>query len=105
MFRTAPLGQGDSELESGLNPANHMEGDQSAYVGDESAARTLADPRIGPYENWYTRFDMHPDFESEFAPYRSSYPEGGPDSYQYQIPADLIPRFNDLTLGRTAVQW
>jgi hypothetical protein len=30
------------------------------------APRALANPRTGNYENFYTRFDMQPGFESEF---------------------------------------
>ncbi|GAB3851840.1 hypothetical protein GCM10028801_01990 [Nocardioides maradonensis] len=101
VFRTPRLGAGSSELEHGLDPARFAAGDQSAYVGDEAAARTLAHPNVGSYENGYTRFDMHPDFESEFSKFKYNYAEGGPGSFEYQIPQSMIPRFNELTLSRT----
>jgi hypothetical protein len=103
VYRTARIGAGQSELDSGLDPVNFATGDQSAYVGDESAARTFANPSVGNYENFYTRFDMNPAFESEFADYQYRCPSGGPDSYEYQIPQSLINRFNSLTISRTAV--
>lgn len=101
VFRTPRLGAGKSELDSGLGPARFAAGDQSAYVGDEAAARTLAHPKVGSYENGYIRFDMHPDFVVEFSKFKYNYPEGGPGSYEYQIPQSMIPRFNELTLNRT----
>jgi hypothetical protein len=42
---------------------------------------------------------MHPDFETEFAPYKFSY--DGSDLSQWQIPDHMIPRFNELTVNRT----
>jgi hypothetical protein len=86
-----------------LNPSDFSTRNRSAYVGDESAARTLADPRVGGYENSYTRFDMHPDFETEFAKFKFRYPEGGPGSYEYEIPQNMIGRFNELTVNRTGI--
>ena len=85
--------------------ANFTIGDRSAYVGDEAAARTLATPRVGSYENFYTRFVMKPSFESEFAKYKFPYPEGGADSFEYQIPQDLIFRLNQLTQFRTDIAY
>jgi hypothetical protein len=101
VYRAPSAGNGPSELENGLNPLNHLEGDQSAYVGSESVARDFADPRIGGYENGYINFQMHPDFETEFAPYRFRYDLRGPDRWEYQIPQDMIGRFNDLTINRS----
>jgi hypothetical protein len=103
VYRTARLGLGQRKLENGLDPVNFATGDRSAYVGDEAAARTLANPDVGNFENFYTRFDMDPAFEREFAKYMYPYPEGGPGSYEYQIPQSLIPRFNELTLLRTPI--
>jgi RHS repeat-associated protein len=100
VFRTARLGYGQSELDSGLDVTRFATNDRSAYVGDEAAARSLADPRVGGYENGYSRFDMHSDFELEFSKFKYDYPEGGPGSYEYQIPQSMIGRFNDLTLNR-----
>ena len=100
MYRTPRRGVGDREALNGLDPADFQVGDKSAYVGDEAAARTFAAPRIGNYENGYTRFDMHPDFRNEFSQYRAPYTEGGPDSVQYAIPVDRVDRFNELTLNR-----
>jgi hypothetical protein len=46
---------------------------------------------------------VKPSFESEFAKYKFSYPEGGPESFEYQIPQNLIFKFNDLTQFRTDI--
>jgi hypothetical protein len=46
---------------------------------------------------------MNPAFADEFAKYRFSYAEGGPESFEYQIPQSLISRFNELTLSRTLI--
>ena len=100
VYRTPRRGVGDREALDGLDPADFQVGDKSAYVGDEAAARTFADPRIGNYENGYTRFDMHLDFKNEFAQYEYPYKEGGPNSVQYAIPAGKIDRFNELTINR-----
>ena len=104
-YRTPRRGVGDREALDGLDPADFQVGDKSAYAGDEAAARTFADPRIGNYENGYTRFDMHPDFKNEFAQYKSPYTEGGPSSVQYAIPAGKIDRFNELTINREWVSY
>jgi hypothetical protein len=53
VFRTARLGKGQLELDNGLNPSDFTAGNQHAYLGDEYAARTLADPRVASYENFY----------------------------------------------------
>lgn len=53
----------------------------------------------------YTRFDMHSDFDGEFGKYKFNCPEGGPESFEYQIPQRLIARFNELTLSRTWVSF
>jgi hypothetical protein len=50
VFRTPQLGQRASEL-GGLNPANHLGGDRSAYVGTENVVRDYASPKVGGYEN------------------------------------------------------
>ena len=104
-YRTPRRGVGDREALDGLDPADFQVGDKSAYAGDEAAARTFADPRIGNYENGYTRFDIHPDFKNEFAQYKSPYTEGGPSSVQYAIPAGKIDRFNELTINREWVSY
>ncbi len=104
-YRTPRRGVGDREALDGLDPADFQVGDKSAYAGDEAAARTFADPRIGNYENGYTRFDMHLDFKNEFAQYKSPYTEGGPSSVQYAIPAGKIDRFNELTINREWVSY
>ena len=104
-YHTPRRGVGDREALDGLDPADFQVGDKSAYAGDEAAARTFADPRIGNYENGYTRFDMHPDFKNEFAQYKSPYTEGGPSSVQYAIPAGKIDRFNELTINREWVSY
>jgi hypothetical protein len=70
------LGLGQSELDNGLDPATFATGDQSAYGGDEAAARTLANPDVGSYENGYTRFDMNSGFENEFAKVKFPCAEG-----------------------------
>ena len=57
---------------------------QRDLARDEAAARTLAHPKVGSYENGYIRFDMHPDFVVEFSKFKYNYPEGGPGSYEYQ---------------------
>ena len=102
VFRTPSLGDGQSELEDGLNPASHLEGDQSAYVGTENVARDFADPKIGGYENGYIRFDMADEFENEFSQYNFPYTTAtGEIGSEWQIPASQIGRFNELTLGRT----
>jgi len=104
VFRTPSLGDGQSELEDGLNPANHLEGDQSAYVGTENVARDFADPKIGGYESGYIRFDMADEFDSEFSQYNFPYTTAtGEIGSEWQIPASQIGRFNELTLGRTWV--
>ena len=43
---------------------------------------------------------MHLDFKKEFSQYKYPYREGGLNSVQYAIPADMIDRFNELTLNR-----
>ena len=72
-----------------------------AFVALLGVFLALSPPATPPNENGYTCFDMHPDFENEFSKYKCNYPEGGPGSFEYQFPRSLIPRFNDLTLGRT----
>jgi hypothetical protein len=106
VFRTPRLGQGDSELRSGLNPANHVEGDQSAYVGTENVARDYANPKIGRYENGYVQYDMAPEFDSEFAQYKFPYvTTSGDTGFEWQIPSNMIDRFNELTANRSWVPW
>jgi hypothetical protein len=46
---------------------------------------------------------MHPDFECEFAKLKFPYPEGGPNSYEYEMPQNMIARFNELTVNRAQV--
>ncbi len=107
VYRTARVGLGQGEADNGLDPDNFATGDKSAYVGDEAAARSLANPSVGNYENFYTRFEMRPEFEQEFnnPNYKFEYPEGGSESYEYQLPRELISRFNELTISRTIVQF
>lgn len=82
-----------------------MAGDQSAYLGSESVTRDFANPKVGGYENGYVRNDMHPDFDQEFAPYRFRYDQRAQIAAEYQIPADMIGRFDELTLNRTWIPW
>jgi len=106
VFRTPRLGQGDSELNSGLNPANHVEGDQSAYVGTENVAQDFANPKVGGYENGYVKYEMTPEFDSEFAQYKFPYvTTSGETGSERQIPLNMIDRFNELTLNRSRVPW
>ena len=71
-------------MRGGLNPASHVEGDQSAYVGTENVARDYANPKVGGYENGYVQFDMKPQFASEF----------GQDRFS---PTSLLPARPDLS--------
>ncbi len=105
VFRTPRVGMADEELGSGLNPANHAVGDRSAYVGSESVARDFADPKVGGYANGSVRYQMQPAFEEEFSPFRFRYDGGGSERWEYQIPQEMIPRFNELTSGRTWAPW
>jgi large repetitive protein len=106
VFRAPRLGQGDSELESGLNPANHMEDDQSAYTGTENVARDYANPKVGGYENGYVKYDMAPEFDSEFSQYKFPYvTTSGETGSEWQIPVNMIDRFNELTVNRSWVPW
>ena len=106
VFRTPRLGLRDAELGSGLNPANHLEGDQSAYLGTENVARDFANPKVGGYENGYVRYHMAPEFETEFSRYKFPYvTTSGATEAEWQIPANMISRFNELTLNRTWIPW
>jgi hypothetical protein len=110
VFRTPRHGQGNSELRSGLNPANHVEGDQSAYVGTKNVARVwpgiMRTQRSGGYENGYIQYDMAPDFIHEFSQYKFPYvTTSGEAGFEWQIPANKIDRFNELTTNRSWVPW
>jgi RHS repeat-associated protein len=106
VYRAPPLGRRDAELYGGLDPANHQIGNRSAYVGTENVARDFANPRVGGYENGYVRYDMSPEFEAEFSQYRYRYPTAeGEEGAEWEIPVEMIPRFNDLTVNRTWLEW
>jgi hypothetical protein len=106
VFRTPRLGSGPSELRGGLNPASHVEGDQSAYVGTENVARDYANPKIGGYENGYVKYDLAQGFGNEFAQYQFPYvTTSGEAGFEWQIPMNMIDRFNELTVNRTWIKW
>ncbi len=89
-----------------MNPASHVEGDQSAYVGTENVARDYASPKIGGYENGYVKYDMAQGFGNEFAQYRFPYvTTSGGAGFEWQIPLNMIDRFNELTVNRTWIKW
>lgn len=101
VYRAPRAENGQDELTNGLNPARHQTGDRSAYVGDEDVAQQFAGQP--GYEHGYIEFEMHPDFEAEFAPYKFDY--DGSSSYQWQIPQHMISRFNELTVNRTWINY
>lgn len=69
-------------------------------------ARDYANPKIGGYENGYVRYDMAPDFGDEFSQYKFPYvTASGEPGFEWQIPVDMIGRFNELTVNRSWVPW
>jgi RHS repeat-associated protein len=104
VFRTARAGNGESELADGIDPANHVTneydgGPGSAFVGSEDVAQKFVGR--GAYEDFYTEFKMSPEFADEFAPFQRAY-DGGP-GIEYEIPYNMIDRFNELTVSRAKV--
>lgn len=78
----------------------------SAYVGTKNVARDYANPNVGNFENGSVRYDMAPEFDSEFSQYRYPYTtSSGEAGYEWQIPVSMIDRFNELTMNRSWVPW
>ena len=50
------------------------------------------------YEQGYYEYTMKPEFDDEFSQYK--FPHDGGDGMQWQIPAEMIPRFNELISGQ-----
>jgi len=106
IYRTPHTADLDHELTSGPNPASHqMEGgDNSVYFGEQGVAADYHG--LGDYANGSIRYDMHPDFETEFADVKYRYDwkgPGGSPRFEWAIPLDRLDRFNELTLNRTWV--
>jgi RHS repeat-associated protein len=89
-------------------------GNPFAYASDEPL--DVTDPSghgcgifsvVGDYENGYVRYDMAPEFDSEFSsPYKFPYvTTSGGTGYEWQIPANMVDRFNELTVNRGWVPW
>lgn len=99
VFRTPKAVNADDELKNGLNPRNHMGGDWSAYVGSERGAQNWVNG--GEYADHYIRYDTDPRFKGEFTHYLRPYDgKDGHIYWEYNIPLEMIPRFNELTLNR-----
>lgn len=69
-------------------------------------ARDFANPKIGGFENGYVQYDMAPEFDREFSQYKFPYvTTSGETGFEWQIPANMIDRFNELTVNRSWRPW
>ncbi|WP_165954037.1 hypothetical protein, partial [Streptomyces sp. 8K308] len=104
LYRSPHSGNRAQE-QNGLDPANHPDNGRhpgTAYLGDtEGVAQQYA--AQGIYEDGYWEYTMRPEFTTEFPPETYRVPhDNKPGEYQWIIPRDEIPRFNELIADR---QW
>ena len=98
VYRAPNAGNKADEVD-GLNPANHQTGDQMGYVGEKPVVTGHYAGQPG-YEDGFYEYTMGPEFDDEFGDYKI--PHDGGDGMQWQIPLEMIPRFNELIVDS---QW
>ncbi|MET8634009.1 hypothetical protein [Streptomyces sp. NPDC004680] len=101
VYRSPYKGNKEAEAD-GLNPDLHRGRNQMAYLGEKSVV-TEHYAAQGPWEDGFYEYEMHPDFDTEFADYKM--PHDGGDDFQWEVPLAKTPRFNELIINQSWVNY
>ncbi|MFF3567952.1 putative T7SS-secreted protein [Nocardia jiangxiensis] len=106
IYRTPKEVDREFELANGPNPDAHAAGNRLVYFGEHSVASEYQG--MGSYADGMIRYDMNPSFLEKFPDAPKRYDWKGPDGsprIEFEIPADRIEEFNELTRNRTWIPW